>query len=233
MRLRLMATLLLAGSGLSCASSDSDRKAMQPYPIYSVRPQPNPTPAIPAPFVTPPPPSVRTYAYELAWYPRGSRLSPRWRHIVIHHSATTAGGARRFDKYHREENGWDELGYHFVIGNGTDTPDGLVEVGPRWHKQKHGAHCKTPNNYFNEHGIGICLVGDFTKTKPTPRQLASLTALIRFLNVQCGIAPDRLTTHHAIKSSTQCPGRHFDLAHLRRAVAYRLAADRPMLASAP
>ena len=27
--------------------------------------------------------------------------------------------------------GWDELGYHFVIGNGTDTRDGQVEVGSR------------------------------------------------------------------------------------------------------
>jgi len=99
---------------------------------------------------------------------------------VVHHSATATGGAVAFDKYHREVNGWDELGYDFVIGNGTDTPDGYVEVGSRWRKQKTGAHCKTADNYFNEHGIGICLVGDFTRTSPTPRQMASLVRLTRF-----------------------------------------------------
>ena len=79
-------------------------------------------------------------------------------------------------------NGWDELGYHFVIGNGRGTPDGMIEVGSRWHKQKHGAHCKTPDNYFNNHGIGICLVGDFTKRRPSAAQMASLEQLVRFLS---------------------------------------------------
>ena len=67
---------------------------------------------------------------------------------------------------HRRDNQWDELGYHFVIGNGTHTGDGQVEVGSRWGKQKHGAHCKTPDNYYNDHGIGICLVGNFENSNP-------------------------------------------------------------------
>lgn len=149
------------------------------------------------------------------WYPRGGRISPRWTTIVIHHSATSKGGAVRFDKFHRAK-GWDELGYHFVIGNGSDTPDGAVEVGSRWRSQKHGAHCKTPSNYYNEHGIGICLVGDFTKTRPTPRQLNSLYRLVRFLGHACDIPPSRVTQHGAIKPGTQCPGRNFALAPLRR-----------------
>ncbi|MFQ5589758.1 MAG: peptidoglycan-binding protein, partial [Phycisphaerae bacterium] len=61
--------------------------------------------------------------------PRRGRISPRWTTIVIHHSATETGGASLFDRFHRKR-GWDGLGYHFVIGNGTDTPDGLIEVGP-------------------------------------------------------------------------------------------------------
>jgi 5-methylcytosine-specific restriction endonuclease McrA len=36
-----------------------------------------------------------------------------------------------FDRSHRDK-GWDELGYHFVIGNGTSSGDGVVEVGTRW-----------------------------------------------------------------------------------------------------
>lgn len=151
-----------------------------------------------------------------SWYPRGRPISPRWTHIVIHHSATAVGGARSFDAGHRA-NGWDEMGYHFVIGNGTQTPDGFIEVGSRWDKQKHGAHCKTPNNYFNDHGIGICLVGDFTKGKPTRNQLSSLYRLSRFLSRACGIPVDRITTHAGVTHKTACPGR-FPIQPLRDAL---------------
>jgi N-acetylmuramoyl-L-alanine amidase len=162
-----------------------------------------------------------------SWYPAGRAISPRWKSIVIHHSATSTGGAASFDKGHRSK-GWDELGYHFVIGNGTDTPDGAIEVGPRWHKQKHGAHCKTPSNFYNEHGIGICLVGDFTKTQPTRSQMASLERLLRFLCYSCNLAPDRITTHGAVSGKTQCPGHRFSLAPIKRALSYP-----PMASSMP
>ncbi len=151
------------------------------------------------------------------WMPAGRRISPRWTTIVVHHSATARGGARPFDRFHRKK-GWDGLGYHFVIGNGTDTPDGYVEVGARWHKQKHGAHCKTPTNYYNEHGIGICLVGDFTETAPSARQIRSLTRLVGFLADRCDIAPERVTTHSAVTRRTECPGHRFRIADLRRSL---------------
>src|ERR1700722_17384683 len=76
--------------------------------------------------------------------------APRaWPWLVIHHSATTTGGAAAFDKMHRAK-GWHELGYDFVLGNGTDTGNGQIEVGSRWVKQKIGAHAKTSDNRFNE-----------------------------------------------------------------------------------
>ncbi len=151
-----------------------------------------------------------------AWYPRSAKLNGRWTTIVIHHSATKTGSARSFDKYHREQKGWDELGYHFVIGNGTETPDGSVEVGSRWNTQKHGAHTKTPSNYYNDHGIGICLVGDFTKSRPTAKQLDALKTLVAFLSRACRIPPSRVTTHGHINKKTKCPGRFFALGPVRR-----------------
>jgi hypothetical protein len=137
---------------------------------------------------------------------------------VIHHSATNAGGAASFDRYHREVNGWEELGYHFVIGNGTQTPDGYVEVGSRWHKQKHGAHCKSPGNYYNTHGIGICLVGDFTRTGPSRAQMASLHRLLHYLRTEARIAPSAIVSHGEINHKTQCPGRYLPMASIRRAL---------------
>ncbi len=170
-----------------------------------------------APHATPPPHGASPGPLQLgdSWYPASGKISGRWTEVVLHHSGTDVGGAARFDRFHRLGRGWDELGYHFVIGNGTDTPDGLVEIGPRWHKQKHGAHCKTPDNHYNEHGIGICLVGNFQKDSPSAAQLTSLSRLVRFLVREAHIRVDRIHTHGGITGKTACPGRHFPLSAVR------------------
>jgi len=143
------------------------------------------------------------------WYvkPNGRK----WRHIVIHHSASPGGNAAEFDRFHRTRRGWDELGYHFVIDNGRGGPDGRVEIGPRWRKQKHGAHTgQTPDNEYNEHGIGICLVGNFTSRLPTRAQLASLNELLLYLMTTHGIRPENVIGHrNAPSASTSCPGNAF------------------------
>ncbi len=197
--------------GAAAGGCNKPKTRSSPPPVYQVGPNASPD-------VAPPPRQPNRPSGEVAWLPRAGRISPRWTTVVIHHSATQKGSARSFDRFHRDK-GWDELGYHFVIGNGTDTPDGLIEVGSRWHKQKHGAHCKTADNYFNEHGIGVCLVGDFTKARPTPRQLAALERLVEFLCDRCEISPDRVVSHGAVTHKTACPGRHFPISSFRRAVA--------------
>jgi N-acetyl-anhydromuramyl-L-alanine amidase AmpD len=148
-----------------------------------------------------------------AWVP--PRKSERWECIVVHHSATPMGGATRFDRAHRER-GFDELGYHFVIGNGTDTADGEVEVGPRWKAQKYGAHCRSPEDYYNEHGIGICLVGNFDESRPTPAQMESLSKLVRYLSRTYDIPANKVFTHGGVTGMTHCPGKNFDLRALRK-----------------
>jgi len=211
--------LFLGFAGLVALSGCHRPKgAMHPtQPIAHGQPPPRQVP--PPPLAGEPPRRYsRSVPFDPAWMPPGGKISSRWTTVVIHHSATPRGSARAFDKAHRDK-GWDELGYHFVIGNGTGSGDGQIEVGPRWYKQKHGAHCKTPDNYFNEHGIGICLVGDFTKSRPTPRQIASLERLTTFLCERCGIPPSRVVTHGGVTHKTQCPGYNFPLAAVRRAVA--------------
>lgn len=132
-----------------------------------------------------------------------------WRHIVVHHSATPAGNAAEFDRMHRLQRGWDELGYHFVITNGRGGPDGSVEVGSRWAKQKWGAHTGgTANNEYNEYGIGVCLVGDFDQHAPTEAQLASLSKLIDFLTERYDIPLLNVIGHReAPLAATACPGQ--------------------------
>jgi len=164
-------------------------------------------------------------AAEPGWIPPGG-ISSRWEYIVVHHSATGTGSASEFHHAHQNR-GWDELGYHFVIGNGSGSGDGRVEVGSRWYKQKHGAHCKTAGNYHNEHGIGVCLVGNFERSYPSHRQMASLQKLVRFLMARCRIPAGRVIGHcEAPGAATRCPGRHLNTAQLRATLRnYAVASD--------
>lgn len=155
-----------------------------------------------------------------SWVPTSR---PRdWQFIIIHHSATFVGGAKRFDREHRQR-GFDELGYDFVIGNGTDTRDGQIEVGPRWPIQKWGAHDGTPDERFNNYGIGICLVGNFNIQHPSRAQLQSLAKLVAYLQATYHIPPNEILGHRDTKP-TDCPGRNVSLPLIRR-MAGRVLAD--------
>lgn len=145
------------------------------------------------------------------------KLTRAWKHIVIHHSASPSGSAASFDRAHKAR-GWDGLGYHFVIGNGEGSGDGQVEVGYRWMQQERGAHAG--NMEYNEHGIGICLVGNFEFERPSARQMESLRALVRFLQSKTGIAAAEIIGHqHVPGKDTQCPGRLFNMAGFRTSLA--------------
>jgi hypothetical protein len=162
--------------------------------------------------------SVRRFSAPLGTASSSHRWSAprtrRWTYIVVHHSASPVGSAEVFHRQHLAR-GWDELGYHFVICNGRGGGDGQVQVGPRWAKQKHGAHCGgTPGNEYNEHGIGICLVGDFTNTLPTAAQMKSFRELVDYLRKTYDIPAENVIAHcEAPNAHTECCGQAF-LAYL-------------------
>jgi len=134
-----------------------------------------------------------------------------WKYVVLHHSATATGSYGAIDQEHRKRLGWDGCGYHFVIGNGTGSPDGQIEVARRWSEQKHGIHCRNGKNPdVSEYGIGICLVGNLDDTPPTPRQIAAAQTLVAFLGARYKIPADHIGTHAQLASSpTACPGKYF------------------------
>jgi N-acetyl-anhydromuramyl-L-alanine amidase AmpD len=134
-------------------------------------------------------------------------IEPRkWRYVVIHHSGTGEGSAAAFDRYHKAVKGFDDLGYHFVVGNGQGSADGEVEVSRRWKEQRVGAHAGVTE--YNERGIGICLVGDFERATPTGKQMASLRGLLAFLTKRFNILPSGVARHSDLLP-TGCPGADF------------------------
>lgn len=104
--------------------------------------------------------------------------------IIIHCSATPEGKNFTVDdvrKWHVEERGWSDIGYHFVIHlDGTIRKGRPIEIA--------GAHCRGKN----ERSVGICYIGgmDADNVKPkdtrTPQQQQALLALIQQLQHDYG-----------------------------------------------
>ncbi|MDB6149573.1 MAG: N-acetylmuramoyl-L-alanine amidase, partial [Chthoniobacter sp.] len=175
------------------------------------RPRPStPAPVTPPPRVTPAPAPPQVFieksneqgdapAPPSGWFKRWKYLSSsvrsaidragvrkgRWRYIVIHNSGTRQGNAKAFEYYHKRvrkmQNG---LAYHFVVGNGTSSGDGAIEIGNRWSRQINGGHVHS--DYLNNIALGICLVGDFNRQVPTRRQLEATEELTRYLRQRVG-----------------------------------------------
>jgi hypothetical protein len=172
----------------------------------------------------PPPPPVKrswwpfsrqpaNYRYLTAANIDAIRRAPvqraRWKFVIVHNSGTRQGSAKVFDYYHRHvrrmKNG---LAYHFVIGNGTSTRNGQIEIGERWIRQTRGGHVHS--DYMNNIGLGICLVGDFNRDQPTRAQLDACEELIRYLQERCGkmvVRPHREV--NPPRWATDCPGDVF------------------------
>jgi len=126
--------------------------------------------------------------------------------IVLHHSATLTGNAACFRVLHRALNKWNDIGYHYVVGNGTISGDGEIEEGRQL--PFIGAHAKGAN----EDSIGICLVGNFNKQEPSEMQLSSLVSLVLELQKSYSLPERDITLHKLVKGSfTECPGSNFIL----------------------
>lgn len=141
-----------------------------------------------------------------------------WQKIIIHHSASptkvhragrwTPVDAAMIREWHLAR-GWKDIGYHFVI-----LPDGSCESGRPLTQP--GAHCKAGNRNFM--GIGICLVGNFSKTREVPEaQLSALISKIISLMDIYAISEFDVELHReAPGAATECPGLYFPTERFRQ-----------------
>ena len=164
-------------------------------------------------------------ALEEALPPEEPPRNPSFTSIVLHHSATHGGSAAAFDRTHRSRLGG--LAYHFVIGNGSGSEDGAVEIGYRWRDQIPGPHTK--NQDANMSSIAVCLVGDLQAQAPTEKQLASLLGLLEKLCRERRIAPSEIRSHREVDPETLCPGRGLPMEAIRELLGRRLGASQARL----
>lgn len=98
--------------------------------------------------------------------------------IIIHCADTPEGRDIKADeirRWHKNERGWSDIGYHYVIDL-----DGTIEAGRDI--ETAGAHCTG----HNANSIGICYVGGCDaqmqpKDTRTEEQKASLLLLLKYL----------------------------------------------------
>jgi N-acetyl-anhydromuramyl-L-alanine amidase AmpD len=126
--------------------------------------------------------------------------------IIIHCSDTYARmdiGAEEIRKWHTEERGWKDIGYHFVIRR-----DGTLETGRDLDKdgdifEEVGAHTVG----YNGASIAICMVGgkgDDGKAENnfTLKQFETLESTLRFIK---SVYPKATTHGHREFAQKECP----------------------------
>ncbi|MDJ0975064.1 MAG: N-acetylmuramoyl-L-alanine amidase [Planctomycetota bacterium] len=125
------------------------------------------------------------------------------RRITLHHTDEVPGIRARGDReivsaiqrYHRNELGWADIGYHYLIGR-----DGLVYEGRTATAQ--GAHSGGANNIQN---LGIALVGNFSRRMPTHGQMSALEAFLGDQQRMHRVGTRQVFGHRDL-GPTECPG---------------------------
>lgn len=130
--------------------------------------------------------------------------------VTVHHTdgkqtfdeQETLAAVRNIQAFHMgsdPKHGWDDIGYHFLI-------DGAGRVVEGRHTDIMGAHA---HNY-NENNVGIALLGDYNRDKPTAAQVDSLRRLVTFLALKYRTDPSQkgFLEPHRHYNDTDCPGKN-------------------------
>jgi hypothetical protein len=145
--------------------------------------------------------------------------------IIVHCSDSEFGSAAEIRRWHLE-NGWKDIGYHFVILNGNilsktknrtglyvPSMDGNIEIGRTLDGDslisgnEIGAHALG----YNDKSIGICLIGIKTFT---PKQMVSLINLLNDLRTIYRLSIGSILGHYEVSAGRSCP--NFNVPELRR-----------------
>ena len=134
--------------------------------------------------------------------------------ITIHHEgwkpvhfADMEATVQRLEMIRRSHVGyrhWGDIGYHFIVDR----------AGRAWEARPlmlQGAHVRD----HNEHNIGVMVLGNFDRQRPSSQQLQGVDQLVSRLMREHHIHLERIYTHREL-GPTSCPGDHLQ-PHVDRA----------------
>lgn len=156
--------------------------------------------------------------------PKPGRTSTPTHHCIVHHSASNTYDTnytqvvRAYYVYHTTVNGWDDIGYNYLVA-----PNGLVYAGRDPEKPEisqdevTGAHFCGKNSYT----MGVCVIGDYKNNLPSDTALLALRKLLSWkvfkdnLNVTGQMIHPPATgsylpviAGHKDGCATECPGNN-------------------------
>jgi hypothetical protein len=117
--------------------------------------------------------------------------------VVIHHAAFNEANdlatLREIDRLHRDDRGWADIAYHYLIGK-----DGAIYEGRSINVR--GTHTAG----YNTGTVGVCLLGNFMTEYPTEAALRATLDLLVWLAADLGLT--HLAGHREFNPDTECPG---------------------------
>lgn len=150
-----------------------------------------------------------------------------FQYAVLHASDTEDGptvSANAIEKWHKENNGWSSVGYHFLV---EQAPEGQTKnamtiwLGRSLYDL--GAHAEG----FNSKSFGVCCVGAYDKKAPTERHLETTAYIFlllkKFFRDKKGIDL-KVIGHREVypllgqSAKKTCPGLKWDLDLFRKTV---------------
>lgn len=161
-------------------------------------------------------PLVRRTAWT-RYQPRLSRIyaAGRFNRITVHHTGLYVNTSTARSSVARDMQSvlaahvrlrYGDIGYHFAVDYG-----GCVWEGRSLAHQ--GAHVSSAN----EQNIGVVLLGNFERQRPSQPQMSAMRSLVSALSQRYGISSRRIYGHRDL-GATACPGRYLypDVTRLRR-----------------
>ena len=136
------------------------------------------------------------YCNRSCWCPNGdcptdpTPVATAPTHIIVHHSATPSTSndfpavIRAIWDFHVSINGWDDIGYNWLIDG-----NGIIYEGRGSGTQ--GAHFSCMNNGTT----GLCMIGNFENSTPTTAAITSLENLIAWEACNKNIIPLNSSNH--------------------------------------
>jgi hypothetical protein len=163
-------------------------------------------------------------------------IAPSLKGAIVHHQAGSntysqdqvPGIIKGIQNWHMGNNGWDDIGYNFLVD----------KYGTLWEGRQGGVTRNVVGAHaapFNSGSTGLCFLGDLDKTEPTEAALSAGATLVAWRLSLAGITdlegtavysgdpalrPRAIVSGHRDVNPTTCPGRYLyaKLDVLRRGV---------------
>ena len=113
--------------------------------------------------------------------------------------------------YHTQVKKWAGIGYHVgveLVMSGGETYYEIL-MGRMWNRT--GAHARG----HNHDSLGICFIGNYNLIPPKKAMLETGAKVIALWLKLFDLSIDDIYSHHNLNINKSCPGKMFDMEHLK------------------